>query len=390
MQHIANIPNITADYFIPLGAACRPAYWLQRLGLRQCALPFDWLELYGFDLIIQTLRDGCHFWFKKYDEYPYSAHTKKVIDSVIPLQSIHAFPANQNVAEYLPTFYNIFERRVQRMRDILTNSKHVCFVCNRDELIDDFISFAKNLHAMYPNVYLTFITVYNKENTFEITEYNPNDFCTIYAVTANDVHPNGATKDVNPFFWHGNPNLWATILSGCRLSNGTQNAVTPVAMRCDIKNCGTMGNNVQVTESSMPIKTPAWLQGDDGGGVMLSGKSRNARITFQVIGNGILKFIFRGPDERANGERFPVWVDYSSIKIDGTEILSAPIQTWHNQPYVFEKNVTDGQIVTMECVQIPHNYTDTELETLINNLSQTPYFIDADIAVLRKYYSNTN
>lgn len=125
-------------------------------------------------------------------------------------------------------------------------------------------------------------------------------------------------------------------------------------------------------------------------GVMLSGKSRNARITFQVIGNGILKFIFRGPDERANGARFPVWVDYSSIKIDGTEILSAPIQTWHNQPYVFEKNVTDGQIVTMECVQIPHNYTDTELETLINNLSQTPYFIDADIAVLRKYYSNTN
>ena len=89
MEKIENLPKITADYFIPLGPACRPAYWLQRTGLRQCSLPFDWLGLYDLNLIVRTLHEGVRFWFETYTETEPEPKTRVVVNETINLRSMN-------------------------------------------------------------------------------------------------------------------------------------------------------------------------------------------------------------------------------------------------------------------------------------------------------------
>lgn len=387
MEKIENLPKITADYFIPLGPACRPAYWLQRTGLRQCSLPFDWLGLYDLNLIVRTLHEGVRFWFETYTETEPDPKTRVVVNETINLRSRHAFPKNQTVDEYLPTFYDVFERRNNRFRHILETSKHVCFICNRGDTVDNFSNFADQLHEMYPHLKMTFINVIHNDTVRAVAEYKNNDYCTIYTVTAYDIHPKGGYGTDNPLFWHGNLELWAEILSKCQLTNNHNADVYPIKMRCDIKNVGSSKNYIRVIESSQRAHSPNWLCDENGGGIVFSGKVKSVNAKITAVGDGTLKFIFRGPDMRVDGKRVQLWIDYSSIKIDGAEVLSAPISTWHDKPFIYEMPVTDGQVITLEFTQTPHKYTDDEINNLVVILTHNNLLPKSEIDRIRNFYT---
>ena len=133
-------------------------------------------------------------------------------------------------------------------------------------------------------------------------------------------------------------------------------------------------------------KTPKWLQNDNGGGIVFSGKVKSVNAQIIAVGDGTLKFIFRGPDMRVDGKRVQLWIDYSSIKIDGAEVLSAPISTWHNKPFIYEMPVTNGQVITLEFTQTPHKYSDEELNALLNTLKNNPLLVETDIKIIRDFY----
>jgi hypothetical protein len=50
--------------YIPLGADCSLAYQLSHLGLRCCALPFDWLLTPSVDKLIECLKDNFSNFFE--------------------------------------------------------------------------------------------------------------------------------------------------------------------------------------------------------------------------------------------------------------------------------------------------------------------------------------
>ena len=89
-----------------------------------------------------------------------------------------------------------------------------------------------------------------------------------------------------------------------------------------------------------------------------------------------------GPDVRFEGKRFPVWLDYKSIKIDGKEILSSPIAVWHNKPWRYEMPVRDEQEVWVEYEQQPHPYSREELKETILKLNPTSEAIQKNINAL--------
>lgn len=382
MEKIENLPQITADYFIPLGPACRPAYWLRHTGLRQCSLPFDWLEWYDLDFIIRTLREGVRFWFKTHTETNTEPQTRTVIDKTINLRSKHAFPKTQTVDEYLPTFYDIFERRNNCFRHILETSKHVCFICNRNDTVDNFSEFADKLHEMYPHLKMTFLNVIHSDTVRAVAEHKKNDYCTVYTVTGYDIRPNDSVRA-----WLGSPDLWLDILSKCQLTNNHNAEVYPIKMRCDIKNVGSSKNDIRVIESSQRAYSPDWLCDENGGGVVFSGKIKSVNAKITTIGDGILRIAFLGPDMRVDGKRVQLWIDYSSIKIDGAEILSAPISTWHDKTFIYEMPVTDGQVITLEFTQTPHKYTDDELNNLLEILTRNNLLPKSEIDRIHNFYT---
>lgn len=139
------------------------------------------------------------------------------------------------------------------------------------------------------------------------------------------------------------------------------------SFRLDIKNSGSKDNSISVINAEgCQITTPAWIISDKGSGVVISGNGYKQFVKIKIIKSGSLILSFRGADKRFNGERFPLYTDYKSIKIDGKEILSIPVITWHDLPYRYEMPVSEGQEIAIEFELKPHKYSDENLkETLL-------------------------
>ena len=153
-------------------------------------------------------------------------------------------------------------------------------------------------------------------------------------------------------------------------------------LRVDIKNLGNKDNTVTIEAQGSKITSPSWFRNTQGEGRVLTSAASEGKIKISVIQNGKLSINFRGPDMRFEGNRFPVWIDYKSIKIDGKEILSSPIAVWHDKPWYYEMPVKDGQEVWVEYERLPHPYSREELKETILMLNPTSEVISGNIDTL--------
>lgn len=408
---LTELPTITAEHFISLGFACRPAYWLQRTGLRTCALPFDWMKNAPLDFIAHSLKHGSADWFADYTDFSDSltkAH-RKVIDNPSGMIALHAFPTGQTVSEYLPTFHKIFDARMARMQKICSTAHKICFVMNRAsdtkraDSLNDIISFADQLHEMYPMLSISIIHVIHNNDNKEILEYDIHTWLKIYTITNDDISVR-AKETGDPYtYWHGNLDMWDDIMSHCYLTKKRKcwfglikkfvpykQFLCPIEYRLDVKNYGEDGNDMVINASNARIMWPSWFKDATGRGATLHDKSVNGYAEITAVNDGVLKLNFRAPDRRVDGKRFPYWVDYSSIVIDDHEILTAPVATWHDKPFVYEMPVTHGQVVRVKFIQTPHKYTDTELSEFIDFVSQSDEMTPSEIINMRAYLSGGN
>lgn len=151
--------------------------------------------------------------------------------------------------------------------------------------------------------------------------------------------------------------------------------------RIDIKNFGNKNNAVEITASAK-VSQPDWFSNAQGIGQVVSANNKIQNITIKAIQDGKLRLDFKGTYKNIEGKNYPVWADYKSIKIDGKEVLSVPIATWHDKPFRYEMPVKDGQIVKVDIVQQYHLYSKDELKDVILKLNPNSDYIKENIEKL--------
>ena len=142
-------------------------------------------------------------------------------------------------------------------------------------------------------------------------------------------------------------------------------------MRIDIKNFGTKENKVSIQAENSTITAPDWFKNAQGEGCILVGCENRGQIKIRIIKDGRLELRFIGPDKRFEGVRFPVWSDYKSIKINGTEVLSSPVAVWHDKAWLYKMPVKDGQEILVEYERQAHPYSREDLKETILRLNPT-------------------
>ncbi len=153
--------------------------------------------------------------------------------------------------------------------------------------------------------------------------------------------------------------------------------------RVDIRNIG-FHNTMDIIGKQVKITTPDWFTDSKGVGQVVEASALRQILRIKMTGSGKLSFVFRGQDKRFGQTRIPIWADYKSIKIDGKEILSAPVATWHDRPFRYEMPVKDGQIVRVEIEQQPHKYSQAELTDIIFKLFPNNEYIKRHITYILK------
>lgn len=155
-------------------------------------------------------------------------------------------------------------------------------------------------------------------------------------------------------------------------------------MRIDVKNAGTDQNAVSIDATGAKITSPSWFTDSKGIGKVVESTDSKLDITINIVKSGKLTLNFRGVDKRYNGKRFPVWIDYKSIQINGKEILTAPISVWHDKPFQYEMAVKDKQNISVKIEQSYHPYNKEELREIISKLSLGSQYEQPDI--IKKVY----
>ena len=157
--------------------------------------------------------------------------------------------------------------------------------------------------------------------------------------------------------------------------------------RLDIKNRGAADNTVILVnsnDSECEFSQPDWYRHDDGVGTMITTTNRDLNLSIQCVKDGNLLLEFKGLDYREqNGNRVPIFIDYSRIVVDGEELSSGGMVSWHDSPFYYNKEVKDGQIVNIEAKWLPLNNNSNNLF----NDEKNEYKVD-DIYRLREDIEN--
>ena len=221
ITQMSEYPFITADCFIPIGEACRVAYYMRKHQLRYCSLPFDWFGQCKLSFMIKSIVEGIDDWFSEYEVDPAKANKKchYVYDTKNEFSAQHDFPLSETVEEHMPEFRKKYTRRLNRLIEILKRSNSICFVCNnRGGGAHDFYLFVKKIKELFPNNTYKLLHVHHNDEKKEIAEYKFDDEITIYNIEAYDIHKNGNNPS-NPMFWIGNEDLWGEICNHLSLSD---------------------------------------------------------------------------------------------------------------------------------------------------------------------------
>ena len=146
--------------------------------------------------------------------------------------------------------------------------------------------------------------------------------------------------------------------------------------RIDIKNYGSQNNNIVLlnsNDSSLNITQPSWFNDDRGIGSVVTGVKGDLDLSFKCVNDGKLMIGFKSIDFRDKyGNRVPIYLDYTEILINDELVVDGSQVSWHDSPFIFEKDVNDDDIINIKVKWCPINYKsdfflETDYEKLIDN-----------------------
>lgn len=146
--------------------------------------------------------------------------------------------------------------------------------------------------------------------------------------------------------------------------------------RIDIKNYGDKTNNIRLLfadDSSLRITRPSWFNDDKGIGTIVNSTKGYLNLSFKCVNDGKLIISFKAIDYRdKNGNRIPIYIDYTDIVINDEIIVDESTVSWHDNPFIFQKEVKNGEIINIEVKWCPLNdksniFLVTDYEKLLKN-----------------------
>ena len=199
------------DVIFSVGSDCKPAYYLQKYGLRFYANPLDWMTDYSLDTVVHLYQTKFNDFFTDYVEDKQKSH--QFIDIKNNIISIHY----EDIGNNNRAFREKMKNRFGKMNKRLLRANKICFISSRNEDIENFSNFLKEIGSIYSGK-ITYINIRNNEERdgiflpFKHVKEKISKKLELIEYEFNDVHPDGKDKNDNPHAWIGNFYLWDSIM----------------------------------------------------------------------------------------------------------------------------------------------------------------------------------
>ena len=209
----------TVDFIISAGAACRSAYYTQRLGMRKFSSPCDWMMHYTLSDYLHVFKTGGEEMFRRTHFDPTKGGA---VDEQNGMIALHDFDANLPLEHQLPDFYEKMRRRALNTITRINKSRSVGIVMYRADPFQTIVQFAESLCNLFPHTTFHLLNLKDTPDatTVEVSNTIKTKRYTLQEVCFNDEHINGREKQQNPNFWMGNTQIWSKTLCQAFQVNG--------------------------------------------------------------------------------------------------------------------------------------------------------------------------
>ena len=113
---------------------------------------------------------------------------------------------------------------------------------------------------------------------------------------------------------------------------------------------------VYINTSKTPKKQEEWMQkfGYQGYTAQTTGNGMDIKI--KVLNDAEIIMVLRGPwQQNKEGKLIEQWVDYTSVLVDGKEILPKMTAAWHNKPFRRMIDAKAGDVINVKAKWKKHN-----------------------------------
>lgn len=150
-QMIDSSDLIKANVFLSMGDACKPALHLREYGLRTFSSPLDWMMKYSLDEAYRCFSvEFSDFFTDCYDDGGADGKERSVVSkSNAGMISIHAFPKNVALDEFLPTFKAQTKRRFMRIKAKISASQSVALISARAISVSEMADFGRKMQSLF-------------------------------------------------------------------------------------------------------------------------------------------------------------------------------------------------------------------------------------------------
>jgi hypothetical protein len=122
----------------------------------------------------------------------------------------------------------------------------------------------------------------------------------------------------------------------------------------DVEFCGNGIDIAEVSDPSVKITKPKWLQ-DHGTGFALASYAGSIDITVRANAAGKLALMLRGMDIKDREERrIPFWIDYTKLQCNNMAIFEELRAAWHDMPVQYFCSVLENECVRFHIEWLPH------------------------------------
>ena len=118
-----------------------------------------------------------------------------------------------------------------------------------------------------------------------------------------------------------------------------------------------------------------WMQNFGMIGYSIERLERNIILELTVNADCKLEFSLRGPwklkDEKDRSKGLiEIWVDYNKFSINGKDILTNTVATWHNKPFNYSMEVHKGDVLNIEIEWEKHQTIEEKLAVKTKELAE--------------------
>ena len=107
---------------------------------------------------------------------------------------------------------------------------------------------------------------------------------------------------------------------------------------------GKMQFEVYADESEVPLEQADWMPKYNAQGNVVQKEGNSVNIIIKALNDSVIRISLKGPWKlNENGKQEEVWVKYTSLTIDGEEILPEPVNVWHDKTFAHTINTKAGE-----------------------------------------------